>query len=132
MPVLSRNFDGKIVMERVANYESYKKLVTCERFTDDGSMNACLRAGDWHKLLDIDEMTLGELRTSIVNNYYLDDDIASRIVLRHYQPTGKDGKSVPCYYDDEDHILLSIDHVKAGGYTLMVQYLPVQDEDKGG
>ena len=111
-PIESRNFDGKIFIERVTNYEAYKKSVTCERFTDDGLLNALLRAGDWHTLLVDGELTLGELRRSIAENYYLDDDIASRLVLRHYQPRGEDRERRPRYYADEDYILPPADLVE--------------------
>ena len=79
-----KNFDGTIFLERVANEESYKKTTTCEHFTNDGTLNACLRNGDWHKLL-VDDMTLGELRNSLdlAETYLLDEDIVSCIVL-HY------------------------------------------------
>ena len=55
-PIKSLNFDGKILIERVANHKANKKSVTCERFMDDGSLNALLRAGNWHKLVDCQEL----------------------------------------------------------------------------
>ena len=39
-PIESRNFDGKIFIERVAKYEAYKKSVTSEQFSDDGAFNS--------------------------------------------------------------------------------------------
>ena len=123
-PIESRNFDGKIFIERVAKYEAYKKSVTSEQFSDDGAVNACLRGGEWKDVLvDADDMTLGELRLTLAQNYHLDDDIAPRLVLRCYHPTGKDGKRVPCYYNEEDNVIPATDRLKSGQYTLMVQYL---------
>ena len=123
-PVESKNFDGKIFLDRVAEYGSYKKTVYCERFSDDGALNAALRDGDWMQVVkDNEEQTLGDLRHSLAENYFLDDDIASRIVLRSYRPTGKDGKRKPHYLAKEDDVIPSSDRLKAGGYTLMVQYL---------
>lgn len=44
----------------------------------------------------------------------LDDDIVSHIVLQYYLPTGKDSKPNAQYYDHEDHVLPSVNFVKAG------------------
>ena len=53
-------------------------------------------------------------------NYFLDDDIISRLVFRYYV-TGKDGKKKPKYITDEDDILPHADRMR-GRYTLMVRY----------
>ena len=81
-PIASQNFNGKIFLERVGEYVPYKKTVYCERFSDDGALNASLRDGDWIQLLEgSEETTLGDLRYSLAQNYFLDDDIVSRIIL---------------------------------------------------
>ena len=85
------------------------------------------------QLLETDEMTLGELQESLSATYLLYDDITLRIVLRYYTPKGKDGKRVPQYINKEDVVLFSANRVKAGGYTLMVQYVgetKTRDGDK--
>ena len=79
-------------------------------------------------LVDANGMTLGELRLTLAQNYHMDDDIASRLVLRCYHPMRKDGTRVPCYYNEEDNVIPASDFLKFGGYTIMV---PVKD-NKGG
>lgn len=113
-PIESEDFDGKIFLERVTRHESYKKTATCERFTNDGTLNACLCNGEWQKLL-VDKMTLGELQNSLAATYLLDNGIVSRVVLHYYTPTGKDGAHKATYIDHEDHVLPSSDCVKVGG-----------------
>ena len=66
-------------------------------------------------------MTLGDLRFSISENYFLDDDIVSRLVFRYYVQA-KNGKRAPKYIIDDDEHLPSVDHLQLG-YTLMVRYL---------
>ena len=109
----------------------YKKVTHNQRFTDDGTLNSDLRNGDWLNLL-VDDMTLGDLRLSISDTYFLDDDIVSRLVFKYHIP-GKDGKkSTVKYIVAEDECLPSAERLQ-NRHTLMVRYLgktKSQDGDK--
>ena len=119
-PIPERKFDGKIFLDRVARITEYKKITCNQQFTNDGTVNAILRDGDWHKLL-ADDMTLVDLRYSISEIYHPDNNITSRMVFRYYIP-GKDGKKTAKYIINEDEFLPDAKRLKSQ-HTLMVRYL---------
>ena len=45
-PIESQNFNSKIFLEQVGEYVPYQKTVYCERFSDNGALNASLRNWD--------------------------------------------------------------------------------------
>ena len=44
----SKNFDGKIYLQRVSEEKAYEKMTYNQNFSDDASANGLLKSGQWH------------------------------------------------------------------------------------
>ena len=119
-PILEHGFDGKIFVDRVSSWKPYEKSTCNQRFTDDAQLNGQLRGGQWLELL-VDDMTLEEFKEAMTLNYFLDEAIVERLVIRHYGPPGNDGKPKAKYIVADNHVLPTADCMRSG-YTLMVRY----------
>ena len=118
-PNPEHDFDGKIFLQRVSRSMEYKKVTHNQWFTDDGTLDSDLRNGDWLNLL-VDDMTLGDLLHSISDDYFMDNNIVSRLVFKYHIP-GKDRKkSTVKYIVDKDKCLPSANPLKSR-YPLMVR-----------
>ena len=46
-PVPSKNFDGKIFLQRVSETQKYKQMLHGQNFSNDASTNARIKRGNW-------------------------------------------------------------------------------------
>jgi len=133
-PVPSENFDGKILLKRIAEETEYQQVTYNRNFTDSAEMNQLLKGRDWQKLVEdpteesgIPAMTLGELRGKIAEEYKLSDYIRDKIVLRNQCPwvddeTGKKPKAT--FYIKDGDWVPSVEDLEAWGdqWELRVRY----------
>ena len=118
-PVPERDFDGKIFLRRISKEEKYKKKSHHQNFTDDASLNGQLKDGEWKQLVvDDDDMRLTNLRESIVENFFLDEETTDSLVLRYYSDSSSD-KPKAKYIDQPGALVPPTDCLD--GYTLMVR-----------
>ena len=85
-PIPSRDFNGKIFLDRVSRTERYKNATCNQNFTDIASVNADIKAGKWYEHVNGESMKLSDLKDKVALAYNLDDDIKDRLVIRFYIP----------------------------------------------
>ena len=81
----SRNFDGKIFLQRVSKEKAYAQTTCNQNFSNDASANGLLKNSKWKDEnigLVVNGMTLGNLKDDLTNQYQIDEDICKRIVIR--------------------------------------------------
>ena len=70
-----------------------------QNFTDDASANGLLKDGQWFDAdvgVVVEGMTLGDLKDAVAEQYFLDDDIKQRLVIRyHVSGSNEDAKKRP-------------------------------------
>ena len=120
-PIPSKNFDGKIFLERVSKTEEYKKMTHNQNFTDDASANGLLKDGDWIELV-VPGMLLGDLKEAIVQHYSLDEDVGERLILKYYRGTSHSDKAKAVYLKNDDDPVPEVGLLRMDGHQLMVRY----------
>ena len=98
----------------------YKQTTYNQNFTDMASYNGEIKSGKWIDLLE-PNMTLLDLKEAISEKYFLDDDIASRLVLQFKVPGGQDGKPKNEYIHQDGSVLPSQERVRSGAMKLFVK-----------
>ena len=116
----SRNFDGKIFLQRVSKEKVYAQTTCNQNSSDDASANGLLKNGEWKDEnlgLIVNGMTLGNLKDALANQYQIGEDICERIVVRTHV-----GEKRKCEYVEKDDALIPTqDTLTIGDYTLMVK-----------
>ena len=80
----SKNFDGKIFLQRVSKEKAYAQTTCNQNFSNDASANGLLKNSKWKDEnlgLVVNGMTLGNLKDDLTNQYQIDEDICERIVF---------------------------------------------------
>ena len=114
----SRDFDGKIFLQRVSEEKAYAKTTYNQNFSDHASVNGLLKAGEWKDIV-VSDMELEELKYALAGQYDLDAPIVDRIVIRYY--VGPENKRRPKYIEGND---ARLPNLTVGDYTLMVKNNP--------
>ena len=122
-PIPSKEFDGKIFIQRVSETIKYKQMTHNQNFSDEAGINGLIRRGAWYSGdagFIVDGMTLGDLRISLVENYQLEEDVAARVVIKYYTGRSTNNKKVR-YVVDDDATLPTQDAFNMNGHTLVVR-----------
>ena len=77
-PIESKNFDGRIHLERVSKTIEVRKLTGHQKFWDDVRVNQQIKEGSW-KDLHVPGMSLDEIKFTLQEEYGLDEAVADRI-----------------------------------------------------
>ena len=96
----SRDFDGKIFLQRVSEEKAYAKTTYNQNFSDHASVNGLLKAGEWKDIscgLVVPSMDLEDLKYALTRQYDLDAPIVDRIVIQYY--VGSEDKRKPKYIE---------------------------------
>jgi len=122
-PHPDKGFDGRVLKKRVSKMEEYKKTVYSQNFTDDATANGLLKDGQWFDKevgVVVEGMTLGDLKDAVAVQYFLDDDIRRRLVLKYH--VSGNAKKKAKYIDKDDATIPTQDALALRGYTLVVKY----------
>ena len=79
-PIHHRQFNGKILLERISEQFSITRLGSHTSFTDDAIMNGMIRNGEWRILISPQESILAiDLISTVCEYYALDEAIGDRM-----------------------------------------------------
>ena len=79
-PIPHRNFDGRILLERVSKQTTVSKLTTHTNFSDHILINSAIKKGEWKDLFQGNkELTIGEIIDTISLYYGLEEYISDRM-----------------------------------------------------
>ena len=113
-----KNFDGKIFLQRVSKEKDLAQTTCNQNFSDDASANGLLKHGKWKDEnlgLVVNDMTLGDLKDALANQYQIDKNIYERIIIQ----TAHVGKLRKCKHVGNDVALIPTEDVLTiGDYTL--------------
>ena len=100
----SKNFDGKIFLQRVSKEKAYAQTTCNQNFSNDASANGLLKNSKWKDEnlgLVVNVMTLGDQKDALANQYQINEDICERIVIRTHV-----GEKRKCEYVEKDDALI--------------------------
>ena len=84
-PCKANGFDGKIFLKRISETIGYTRMTHNQNFSDSAAINGMIRRGEWYSEdlhLVTDGMTLGDVRENLKSEYYLEDEVAKRLVIQ--------------------------------------------------
>jgi len=106
-PILEKQFDGRIHLERVSKSTLAAKKSVNQRFSDDRDINNALKDGAWRDILPegADNMFLFEITELIADSYGLDDAVMIRLVFVYTTCVANKGNTQPKYIEDHERII---------------------------
>ena len=85
-PRKDKNFDGKILMERVSKEKTIRTETTHTNFSSDVVTNHLINSGKWREIGNFNEdtnWTVSELLETVVSYYDLSEEVESRLELQY-------------------------------------------------
>ena len=104
-PRADKNFNGKILLERVSEEVTIKQRYTNQNFLRDKNINCGLKEGDWKMLHPGGDVTCEYMRNIIGESYALDDAVVDRLVFQFKTFVGKKGNTKVSTIEDGDSLL---------------------------
>lgn len=102
-PRPDKEFDGKILLKRVAKDKVRDRVAYSERFVAESGLNESIKGGCWKEAYS-NGTPISELRQVVIDTYGIDDRTGDRLIFRYKTFYGKTGKSRWNLIDDNDCI----------------------------
>ena len=83
-PIPSREFDGKIFLQRDSKTIKYKQMNHNQNFSDKAGINGLIQSRTWYSRdagFIVDRITLRDLRITLIKNYQLGEDVVAQVVM---------------------------------------------------
>ena len=104
-PIPHRNFDGRILLERVSKQTTVSKLTAHTNFSDDVLINSAIKKGERKDLFQGNkELTVGEIIDTISLYYGLEEYISDRMELSYTIYIGDKGNTKNIKLDNNINI----------------------------
>ena len=100
-PIPHRNFDGKILLERVSKKRYISKCTAHSNFSDDAIINAEIKMGKWKIYVTDLHICIAEIRDIFYLNYELDDAIIDRLEFGYNTKIGNNGNEKYVRIEDD-------------------------------
>ena len=100
-PILHRNFNGKIHLERVAKTKYVNTRTSHSNFSFDAVINLEIKSGGWRDLVAPTDEMIGDVRLLISTAYALDECITDCLEFFYVTKVGNNGNTKDVQLDDD-------------------------------
>ena len=98
-PIKTKNFDGRIHLERVSKTVVVSRLTSHQNFCEDVQINEQVKRGGWRDL-HVEGMTLHGMACTLQEVYGLDDAVIDRLEFVYKTKIGREGNTKEVRIDD--------------------------------
>ena len=121
-PCPHRNFDGRILLERVSKHQVTTKLSAHTKFSNDLHTCELIKAGDWKELFDDSTaLSSNEILSVLATHYCLEESIVDRLELSVVTYIGNEGNTKDLKLEGNGNILNQVIEIQVTKTYLLLQ-----------